>query len=266
MFEITPVIGLLEQQRTHGNPQYAYDEYINSLRENFKFHISDDTKEKSYALMNNFQNEMKSNVGLLRDYIVIIKYFYHKNLTLEEKITQFIKMMYEDNLPIFAYSLFLGCSFFHVKANSHKYDKKIVEKIQKDMNLGENLNEKSLNMASDLMLIMAASELFYNQYDNKYDFSYLASGDLLIKHALNEICFHQIHISKENRKYPVISLVPDTACYNDTIELLQNLISEYGKKDRKIGAKEEESIRRKNLEKKVKSLLIEMEKCQPNCQ
>ena len=221
--ESTPAIALLEQVRTHGNPKFAFDNYINSLKERFSFNIPESEEKKVFTLINDFGNfKIDEHINMLKSYIVILKYVNTKKVSFDVKVKQFIGLIDEHNIPFFTFAFFLGCSMLHIQANQQLYDKKLVSKTRKDLNIGSNIEKESLNLASDLFLIMSVSELFHNNATNEYNFSYIATGDLLIAHALKTIRFAGIKIIN-GRKFPIITIMPETDFYNDMIKHIDGI-------------------------------------------
>lgn len=206
--EITPIVGLSEQFRTHGDPYSAFNKYIETLKIDYQYDLSSTEVEKCFRVISNYSPKIQQNTELLRDYLIIIKFFYHQNCTLEEKVRQFAQLLYNRNVPVFAFAFLLGCVFFHVKDSPNKFSQKLVSKVQSDMAVSPNKEERKLwNVASDIMLFMAPAELFFNYETGEYNFSFIASGDITCGLILSEISYGQIVVN-QNTCFGMVGLKP----------------------------------------------------------
>jgi hypothetical protein len=253
--EVTPIVGISEQQRTHGNPGEAFNNYIDILKEDYLYDLPESEIQRLLGVFIDHSPKIKQNTELFRDYLVIIKYFYHKKLPLEKKIEELSDLIHKRNVPVLAFAFILGCVFFHVKENPEKYTKKVVSKVQSDMAISPKKEEKKLwNVASDIMLFMAPAELFFNYETGEYNFSYVASGDITCGLTLSEVCYGQIVVN-ENTCFGMPGLRP-TGISSQTIS---PYIGKYLKQSpqQSFTRKGSADPRRENLRK----LAAELQKC-----
>ncbi|OKY27132.1 hypothetical protein BI291_18040 [Thalassotalea sp. PP2-459] len=194
--EVTPIVGLSEQQRTHGNPDKAFKNYIEILKEDYFYDLPSEEADNFLKVIREHTPNIKKNTELFCDYLIIIKHFYHLNLPLEEKIKQFAQLIHERNVPVLAFAFLLGCVFFHVKCTPNDYSNKVVSKVQSDMSISPTRETRKLwNVASDIMLFMAPVELFFNYELGEFNFSYVASGDITCGLTMSEICYGQVVVN-----------------------------------------------------------------------
>lgn len=253
--EVTPIVGFSEQQRTHGNPSAAFNDYIKILKEDYLYDLPESEAERLLEVFCDYSPKIEQNTELFRDYLIIIKHFYHKKISLEEKIKKFAQLIHERNVPVLAFAFLLGCVFFHVKDSPGKYTQRVVSKVQSDMSISPKNEEKKLwNAASDIMLFMAPAELFFNYETGEYNFSYVASGDITCGLTLSEICYGQIVVN-ENTCFGMPGLRP-TGISSQTIG---PYINKYLKPSpqQSFTRKDSSDPRRSNL----KSLAAELQKC-----
>lgn len=194
--EITPLVALSEQQRTHGSPRYAYDEYLDALKAEYGWSIHKEEIEKNYLAIEKISPSIAINTALWRDYLLLIKKFYHSKVGFKRKVDEFIGFLLNKDLPIFTLGLYAGCSYFHMKANPALYDEGLISKVQSDMDIhGKDHEKRLMNVASDMALIQSSAELFYVRQTQEYNVAFIASKDVTIPHILTELCWAEVLVN-----------------------------------------------------------------------
>lgn len=253
-----PSVALSEQQRYHEVPAEAFKQLIDSLNNKHGFNIP---KAKSDIIYNEVVRKIDNinhNTELLKDYLVLIKNFYHKKYGLKRKIEEFSKFIREEEIPVLGFAFVLGCTYFHAKENKTLYSEKLLSKIQKDMDVTGKEQEKKLwNVAADFMLFMAASELFVNElHPKEYNISYIASKDITVSHALNEICYASIVVNN-NVSFCNIGLRPD----GTRSEELATLITKHLKQSKNFSHDGTPNQSHKKYRAKLKKMADELIQC-----
>lgn len=224
--EVTPIVGISEQYRSHANPGVAFKRYIQILREDYFYDLPEEEIERLTRVFTEYSPDIENNTGIFRDYLIVIKYFYQKKWVLEKKVEQFAIMVHKRNIPVLAFAFLLGCIYFYVKDNPRNFTQKIVSKVQSDMSISPNKEEKRLwNVASDIMLFMAPAELFYNYQANEYNFSYVASGDVTAGLILSELCYGQVVVN-QNTCYGMAGFRPRGASSAVLVPLVQRYLQQ----------------------------------------
>lgn len=254
---ITPIVALSEQNRLHKNPDGAFNEYVKVLKEDYFYDLPKEEVDRLLSVFREYSPPIHENTKLFCDYLVIIKHFYHKNLTLEKKIASFCNLVHERNVPVLAFAMLIGCVYFYVKENPSQYSDRVVSKVQSDMSVSPNTekeNKKLWNAASDIMLFMAPAEIFYNYEMNDYNFSFLASSDITVGLALFEICYGKIVVN-QNRCWGHPGIRPQ----GFSSKVLDPLLAKYLKQSpqHSYTKKDESDPRKANLAK----LVSELEMC-----
>lgn len=250
--EITFIVGLSEQKRNLSYADSLYKELVTVLREDYFYDLPDKEVEKLLGVLSRHNPGITKNTGLFRDFLILIKYFYNKKWGIERKIREFATMIYEKNVPVFTFAFLVGCLYFYVKENRNAFSEKVVRKVQSDMDICSGEEEKRLwNVASDLMLFMAPTELFYNDKTGEYNFSYIASGDITVCLILSELCYAEIVVN-QGRCFGTPGFRP-TGIAGET---LHSLVIRYLRNSRQhsLTKKEASDPRRTNLSNLVDEL------------
>lgn len=194
--ELTPIVAFTEQQRSHADPELPFQQYVQVLRDDYGYPLPDDEAARLLTVFEEHAPAVAENTSLFHDYLVIIKHFYHQKSPVEEKVKRFADLIHDQNVPVLAFAFLIGCVYFFVKANPSRFTQKVVSKVQSDMAIVPNKEEARLwNVASDIMLFMAAAEIFYNNYTGEHNFSYVASADITAALALSEVCYGQVVVN-----------------------------------------------------------------------
>lgn len=193
--EITPIVAVAEQYRTHGAPDKAFRHYIDALRKDFLYDLPTHEVERLLSVFSEYSPEVAKNVNFLAHYYVLIKHFYHKPWSAERKVKEFAELIRKRNVPVLAFAFLFGCVCFWVKESPQQFSSAVLRKVQSDMCIHEN-KEKEVshlkNLASDLMLFIAPAEIFFNREASEFNFCYIASGDTSIGLVLAEIAYGQV--------------------------------------------------------------------------
>jgi len=196
--EVTPIIAVAEQHRTHGAPDWAFRHYVDALREDYFYDLPLQEVERLLSVFSEYSPAVAQNVNFLAHYYVLIKHFYNKRWSAERKVKEFAELIHERNVPVLAFAFLLGCVYFCVRENPQRFSSAVVSKVQSDMCIHTN-KEKELshlrNLASDLILFMTPAEIFFNHETSDFNFCYIASGDISIGLALSEIAYGQIIVN-----------------------------------------------------------------------
>lgn len=196
--EITPIVAVAEQHRTHGAPDKAFKHYVDALRRNYLYDLPPQEVERLLSVFSEHSPAVAQNVDFLAHYYVLIKHFYHKPWSAERKVKEFSELIHQRNVPVLAFAFLLGCVSFCVRENPQQFSPAVVSKVQSDMCVhGNKEREKShlKNLASDLMLFITPAEIFFNHETSEFNFCYVASGDTGIGLALSEIAYGQIVVN-----------------------------------------------------------------------
>ncbi len=193
--EITPIVAVSEQYRTHGAPDRAFKHYVDALREDYLYDLPPHEVERLLHVFSEHSPAVAQNVDFLAHYCVLIKHFYHKPWSAERKVKELAELIHKRNVPVLAFAFLLGCVCFYVRENPKKFPEASVSKVQSDMCIHANKEKENThlkNLASDLMLFMAPAEIFFNHETSEFNFCYVASGDVSIGLTLAEIAYGQI--------------------------------------------------------------------------
>ena len=196
--EVTPIVAVAEQHRTHGAPDRAFKHYVDALRKDYLYDLPSEEVERLLTVFAEHSPAVADNVDFLAYYYVLIKHFYHKPWSAERKVKEFAELIHRRNVPVLAFAFLLGCVCFCVRENPRQFRPTMVSKVQSDMCIHGNKDTERVhlkNLASDLMLFMAPAEIFFNHETSEFNFSYVASGDASIGLALSEIAYGQIVVN-----------------------------------------------------------------------
>ncbi|MFJ3051898.1 hypothetical protein [Pseudomonas nitroreducens] len=241
--EISPLVALSEQQRTHSDPRFAYDDYLRVLREEYGFALPKHEADKNYEVIRSLSSQITYNTKLQRNYLLIMKRFYRSKAGFKRSVNEFAKFILDENLPVFTFGLFLGCMYLHVKNYPEMYSAKLVSKIQSDMDVSGDHETRLMNVASDLALLQSSAEIFYNRLTGEYTYSYIASGDVTIHHALSELAWAQIRVNATGN-FGSLGFRQEGSAGEDIHALLQPYSAAFSARDMSPGAQE---VRRENL-------------------
>ncbi len=196
--EVTPIVAVAEQHRTHGAPDRAFRHYVDALREDYLYDLPPQEVERLLGVFSEHSPAVAQNVNFLAHYYVLIKHFYNKRWSAERKVKEFVDLIHKRNVPVLAFAFLLGCVCFYVRENPQQFSSAVVSKVQSDMCIHANKEKERChlkNLASDLMLFMAPAEIFFNHETSEFNFCYVASGDVSIGLALSEIAYGQIVVN-----------------------------------------------------------------------
>lgn len=253
--EMTPIVAQSEQQRSHADPEKPFRQYVQALKEDYGYTLPSGEISRLLGVFEEHSPAIEKNTGLFRDYLVIIKHFYHQKASVEEKIKGFADLIYERNVPVLAFAFLLGCVYFFVKEKPSSFTEKVVRKVQSDMAVVPAKEEARLwNVASDIMLFMAPAELFYNKYTGEYNFCYVASADITAALAMSEICYGQVVVNA-GRCFGHPGLRPAGISAESIAPLVQKYLRQSPQQNYEPA--KEHDLRRQNLE----GLALELRKC-----
>jgi hypothetical protein len=196
--EITPIVAVAEQYRTHGAPDRAFRHFVDALREDYFYDLPSQEVERLLSVFSEHSSAVSENVDFLANYYVLIKHFYRKPWSATRKVQEFAELIHKRNVPVLAFAFLLGCVCFYVKESPQQFAQTVVSKVQSDMCLYPDKDRERAhlkNLASDLMLFMAPAEVFFSNETSEFHFCYVASGDVNIGLALREIAYGQIVVN-----------------------------------------------------------------------
>lgn len=201
--EVSHIFAAAELFINHETPEAAIYEYYDSLDLNFNIFIPLSERDEFVCNVKNNIDQIRSNINILRDWLIIAKYIYNRKNGIKKHVIEFSEMVRYNHLPIFSFIYHVILVFFHVKENRTLYDDEFFNKVQSDMTYRETLEDEidSLNnVARDMALLMTAVEIFYCYEDNVNDFSWIASSDATIGLILQEICIAEIASEEKKSK------------------------------------------------------------------
>lgn len=255
---VMPHVALSEQGLSHGNPKQAFSEYIAAMNKDFSFQMPMEEAQKLFTVFSDAAPGARRNTEMMRDYLVIIKHFYHKKKNLKNKVVELCDLIHRQNIPVFAFAVKVACLFFYIKEHPDQFTDKITSKIQSDMEIlpdREKEEKKLWNFASDLMLFIAAIELFFNKETEEYCFSYIASADTTVATILSHICYGRIIINEDGNCFGMPAIRPDS----DTRNILDPLLTKYLKQSKQYSAtlKDSTDPRRENLKSLAERIMTD---------
>ncbi|AOT07594.1 hypothetical protein [Pseudoalteromonas luteoviolacea] len=232
--EISHIFAAAELFLNHSKPIDAIQEYYDSLEQNFNLSVPRQDRQAFIRLVTNVLPGISQNIETLQNWLIVAKYIYNRKTGLKKHVIELSELIKYNHLPIFSFIFHTVLVFFHVKENKHLYRREFYKKIQSDMAYRASLQEeiKSLNnVARDIALFMATTEIFYSFDDSINDFSWIASSDPTIGLILQEVCFAEITSIKKlintnsysTLNIPKVGLRPSGSSYKD----LEPLISQY---------------------------------------
>ncbi|WP_144240825.1 hypothetical protein [Dyella japonica] len=196
--EVTPIVAVAEQHRTHGAPDKAFRHYVDVLRTDYLYDLPTQEVDRLLGVFKEFSPAVADNVNFIANYFVLIKHFYNKRWSVDRKVKEFAELVRERNVPVLAFAFLLGCVYFYVRDNPGQFPPAIVSKVQSDMCVYADKKKERVhlrNLASDLMLLSAPAEIFFNHETSEFNFCYVASGDVSIGLALTEIAYTQVVVN-----------------------------------------------------------------------
>ncbi|UXJ50303.1 hypothetical protein [Pseudomonas citronellolis] len=241
--EMTPLVALSEQQRSHADPRFAYDDYLRIMNEEFGVALSSEEVDKNYEIIKSISPNITENIRLQRHYLLVVKKFYRAKVGFKRGVNEFVEFILSENLPVFTLGLFLGCMYLHVKNNSDMYSAKLVSKIQSDMEVTRSHEARLMNVASDLALLQSTAEIFYNRLTGEYSYSFIASGDVTIHHALSELCWAQMRVDSTGN-FGVLGFRPESIAGKAITDLLNPYSKVFSGRDASASA---QTVRKENL-------------------
>lgn len=241
--EITPLVALSEQQRSHADPKFAYDDYLRVMEEEFGYSLSSGEAEKNYNVIRSASSNITANTKLQRDYLLIMKKFYRSKAGFRKSVKGFADFVLAEDLPVFTIGLYLGCMYLHVKHNPGMYSAKLVSKIRSDMDVSGNHESRLMNVASDLALLQSTAEIFYNRLTDEYSYSFIASGDVTIHHALSELCWAQMKVNGAGN-FGSLAFRPGSVAGKAIAEVLEEYARAFSQRE---NSAEAQAIRKENL-------------------
>ncbi len=252
--EASPLVALSEQQRTHATPKSAYDQYLHVMKEEFDFSISKAEADSNYAIIKSASPKITENTKLQRDYLLIVKWVYHSKLDFNTSIERLADYILKENLPVFTIGLYLGCMYLHVKHHPNLYSAKLVSKIQSDMSISGKHESRLMNVASDLALLQASAEIFYIKSTNEYNYSFIASGDITIHHALAELCWAKMKVNKFGN-FGSLAFRPESISGKSINDILERYSVIFSKRDTSAIAQAERKINLRRVADQLYSTL-----------
>lgn len=241
--EISPLVALSEQQRTHSDPRFAYDDYLRVLQEEYGFCLPKHEVDGNYEVIRSLSPQITYNTRLQRNYLLIMKKFYRSKAGFKRNVNDYANFILDENIPVFTFGLFLGCMYLHVKSHPEMYSAKLVSKIQADMEVSGDHEARLMNVASDLALLQSSAEIFYNRITREYTYTYIASGDVTIYHALSELAWAKIRVNAAGN-FGSLGFRQESTAGPDIYPLLQSFSAEFSARDMSPDAQE---VRRENL-------------------
>ena len=241
--EVTPLVALSEQQRSHADPRFAYDDYLRVMKEEFGYSLARGEAEKNYNVIRLVSPNITANTKLQRDYLLIMKRFYRSKAGFRKSVKELAEFILVEDLPVFTIGLYLGCMYLHVKHNPSMYSAKLASKIQSDMDVSGNHESRLMNVASDLALLQSTAEIFYNRLTDEYTYSYIASGDVTIHHALSELCWAQMRVNGAGN-FGSLAFRPGSVAGKAIVEVLEKYARTFSQRE---NSAEAQAIRKKNL-------------------
>lgn len=241
--EVTPLVALSEQQRSHADPKFAYDDYLRVMKEEFGYSLPKEEVEKNYDAIRSVSPNITANTKLQRDYLLVMKKFYRSKAGLKKSINEFAKFILAEDLPVFTIGLYLGCMYLHVKHNPGMYSVRLASKVQSDMDVSGNHEGRLMNVASDLALLQSTAEIFYNRLTDEYSYSFIASGDVTVHHALSELCWVKMKVNGAGN-FGSLAFRPESIAGKAITEVLNAYAKVFSERENSAKA---QAVRKENL-------------------
>lgn len=180
----------------YSNPDQAMDEFNQSLLDDYQCGYPKEALENVKGLIRSHTNNIQSNVDIVKAYLVIVKNIFLTPGGVKKHVEILTETVKFNNLPQFGFVMLLSLVLFYARKNQSQFDKKMISKIDKDMQLkSKRSDEEKLldNMAKDLCMFISATEFLYSFRDRVCDISWLASGDATVGLMMQELeyCWHQ---------------------------------------------------------------------------
>ena len=193
--ELSHIFSSAELYINHRHPSFALSEYYKAINQNYGASIDKELQKEFEIIITNTIPGIRRNIRFIRDWLVIAKYIYNRKLGLQKKAKELSELIKYNHLPILSFMHMMVLLFSYVKENKSDFDEETYNKIKSDMDYRPTIKkeiESLNNVARDISLFMAATEIFYCFEDNVNDFSWIASSDATVGLILQEICFAKI--------------------------------------------------------------------------
>lgn len=236
--EMSHIFSSAELYVSHENPDSLLTKYYRSINDKYLACIDTQEQNQFKDIVFNHKAQIKQNIMIIRDWLVIAKYVYHRKQTNLDKIAkELAEIIKYNNLPILSFAHLIILLFSYVKNNKSRFDNKVFSKIQSDMEYRSTYDEeiKSLyNFAKDITIFLFAPQIFFYQNDEgqpNCDYSWIASSDITVGLILREICIYKIttrqSISNDGQKF--LLNIPEVGFRESgtSFEVLNELVDSY---------------------------------------
>lgn len=187
--ELNPVFAMLEQRQKFGGASQAMTQYRNFLSTHFDSAIADAKVQELDQSFERMKDGLILNIEMLSSYLPQTVYLYHRNdLSAEQKLQQLIDTIVRKDLPNFQLPYFYAALVFLARESPDLFDKKDLEKLKKDMKVGETCDEhwaKIRNLSNDIAFLGLAFTRSGAASGSVYP--YLATRDRMSQLLLSEL-------------------------------------------------------------------------------
>jgi hypothetical protein len=233
-------------------PDEAIDEFFQALRDDYGVNYPVENIVKLKNIVKDNLAGIQNNIGLIRDYLVIVKNIFLMSGGVKKHVEALTEIVKYNNLPQFGFAMLLSLVLFYARKNQSEFEKGMIKKIDKDMQVKKNREEEELlldNVARDICLYLACTEAFYHFSDQVNEICWLASGDATIGLMLSEINFTNINYrevcpnNKTTKFMSEVNLKEDAKSY----ATLKPLLEKFWGKNLNAPSLESEDIHEKRL-------------------
>lgn len=244
----------VEQHRTHADPLLALEECASAIQQHYPVQVLGKLDQFSSTIFRHL-NDLKSEIQILADFCVVIKYFYRKNWGLRRKISEFSALI-SSKLPCLTTGYLLGCLLFYAKENRDEFPE-FFDKIQSDMHFfgdPEKDRTAALNLASDLSYFTYSTLGFRNIWKDDFHMIRVASSDAAMGLILREMCYVVIDI-ENSIPYGTAAYRPNSIAETNLKEIVIKFMPSTSQP---LGVKKNgEDPRRSNLKAVAEEFLVQ---------
>jgi hypothetical protein len=159
---LDPTYALMEQRVSHGNPGRALEQYVEVLRDTFGHQITRASADQMNALLESKKSVVEHNMGLLRDYLPLIKRIWKDSGDTAKKASVLAKHIVSADLPRFTFAFFFACVAFRSRDRDGSMSEEERDKIAKDMGISPQRDREAkrlTNLAFDMSIFTVCPEI-----------------------------------------------------------------------------------------------------------
>jgi hypothetical protein len=223
---ISPIVAILEQLKQEISEEESAEHIrrkVRRLNDQYEANIDMVLVEHALFMAPVVIAQDRDYVGILADFFIVVRHFYHQKSTFERKCKLLANLM-QKCFPQLAIAYYIACLYFYVGSNPKMFDDG-KRKCQGDMEQSKDVTQArkdAHNFAFDISMITRSTMPLVDD-NGAFVIPYIATGDNGLAFLLKEICFRQIHYV-EGRSQPMVAYRPGSRAYYHVRETVERCL------------------------------------------